>query len=85
MSFSIGVEEHRLRIEINDDGVGLTDAKSSEPISPEGHYGLTGMRERAEALDAELSIESQPEPGVGLRTRLLVPLTSLTAPQEVRT
>ena len=85
VSFSIGVEEHRLRIEINDDGVGLTDAKSSEPISPEGHYGLTGMRERAEALDAELSIESQPEPGVGLRTRLLVPLTSLTAPQEVRT
>ena len=85
VSFSIGVEEHRLRIEINDDGVGLTDAKSSEPISPEGHYGLTGMRERAEALGAELSIESQPEPGVGLRTRLLVPLTSLTAPQEVRT
>ena len=85
VSLSVGVEEHRLRIEISDDGVGLMDAESTETISPEGHYGLTGMRERAEALDAELSIESQPEPGVGLRTRLLVPLTSLTAPQEVRT
>ena len=85
VSLSVGVEEHRLRIEISDDGVGLMDAESTEPISPEGHYGLIGMRERAEALGAELSIESQPEPGVGLRTRLLVPLTSLTAPQEVRT
>ena len=85
VSLSVGVEEHRLRIEISDDGVGLMDAESTDPISPEGHYGLIGMRERAEALDAELSIESQPEPGVGLRTRLLVPLTSLTAPQEVRT
>lgn len=85
VSLSVGVEEHRLRIEISDDGVGLMDAESTNPISPEGHYGLIGMRERAEALGAELSIESQPEPGVGLRTRLLVPLTSLTAPQEVRT
>lgn len=85
VSLSVGVEEHRLRIEISDDGVGLMDAESTETISPEGHYGLIGMRERAEALGAELSIESQPEPGVGLRTRLLVPLTSLTAPQEVRT
>ena len=85
VSLSVGVEEHRLRIEISDDGVGLMDAESTDPISPEGHYGLIGMRERAEALGAELSIESQPEPGVGLRTRLLVPLTSLTAPQEVRT
>ena len=85
VSLSVGVEEHRLRIEISDDGVGLMDAESTETNSPEGHYGLIGMRERAEALGAELSIESQPEPGVGLRTRLLVPLTSLTAPQEVRT
>ena len=85
VSLSVGVEEHRLRIEISDDGVGLMDAESTETISPEGHYGLIGMRERAEAPGAELSIESQPEPGVGLRTRLLVPLTSLTAPQEVRT
>jgi ATP-binding region, ATPase-like len=85
VSLSVGVEEHRLRIEISDDGVGLMDAESTETISPEGHYGLIGMRERAEALGAELSIESQPEPGVGLRTRLLVPLTSLTALQEVRT
>ena len=85
VSLSVGVEEHRLRIEISDDGVGLMDAERTETISPEGHYGLIGMRERAEALGAELSIESQPEPGVGLRTRLLVPLTSLTAPQEVRT
>lgn len=85
VSLSVGVEEHRLRIEISDDGVGLMDAESTETNGPEGHYGLIGMRERAEALGAELSIESQPEPGVGLRTRLLVPLTSLTAPQEVRT
>ena len=71
-------------MEISDDGVGL-DTDGGEPLLPEGHYGLTGMRERAEVLGAELSIESHPEPGIGLRTRLLVPLTSLTTTREART
>ena len=84
MRFSARTEGDRLRMEISDDGIGL-DTDGGEPLLPEGHYGLTGMRERAEVLGAELSIESHPEPGIGLRTRLLVPLTSLTTTREART
>lgn len=84
MRFSARTEGDRLRMEISDDGVGL-DTDGGEPLLPEGHYGLTGMRERAEVLGAELSIESHPEPSIGLRTRLLVPLTSLTTTREART
>ena len=83
VTFSTQVEKQWLCIEVSDDGVGLGAAGSD--VHPEGHYGLIGMRERAKALGAELSLESQPEPGVGLRTQLLVPLTSLTVPQEART
>ncbi len=83
VTFSTQVEKQWLCIEVSDDGVGLGAAGSE--VHPEGHYGLIGMHERAKALGAELSLESQPETGVGLRTQLLVPLTSLTVPQEART
>ena len=57
------------RLEIVDDGVGF------EPGMVAGeHYGLVGMRERADAIGAHLTIESRPEWG----TRIVVEVT-LTA------
>jgi signal transduction histidine kinase len=45
----------RIQLIIRDDGCGF-DPGSSEH---ENHYGLLGMRERAEMIDGELSVESQ--------------------------
>jgi len=44
----------RLELTIRDDGVGF-DVRNVEP----GHYGLTGMRERAHLMHADLRIISQ--------------------------
>ncbi len=43
--------------------------------SPPGHYGLTGMRERAAAIGGTLEVTS--EPGTGTTVRLRAP-----APKE---
>ncbi len=66
-------------LEVRDDGRGFQPASASGRIeSPPGHFGLTGMRERAEEIGAALAIES--EPGAGARTGTVVRLT-VPAPQ----
>ena len=56
----------RLMLTVSDDGCGF-DATA---LSLDGHYGLKGMRERAEMIGGELEIESQP--GQGTIVRLAV-------------
>ncbi|WP_243118341.1 sensor histidine kinase [Actinomyces wuliandei] len=77
VDFCAWVEEGALHLEISDDGVGLGDQDLTTPPLG-GHYGVAGMRERAGQLGARLVIESQPEPGVGVRIRMSVPMTALT-------
>jgi nitrate/nitrite-specific signal transduction histidine kinase len=55
-------------VEPTDDGARLTvsdDGKGFDPDqgSPEGHYGLTMMRERAQVAGGTLEIDSRPEQG----------------------
>jgi len=55
-----------ITLRIEDDGVGLpalvtaskhtSRALATQPSSPPGHYGITGMRERAEALGGRFSL-----------------------------
>lgn len=52
----------RLRLEVADDGVGAATPR-------ERHWGLQGMRERAAAIGADITIE--PRPGGGTVVRLL--------------
>lgn len=56
------VDRGRVDIEVTDDGGGFDP---SEP--PEGHYGLMGMRERADRIGASVEIESGPS---GSRVRV---------------
>jgi signal transduction histidine kinase len=59
----------RARMVVADDGVGF--AVSAKP--PEGHYGIQGMRERAQGLGAEFAIHSAPARGTSVE--LLLNLT----------
>lgn len=58
-------------LEIRDDGRGF--AAGSDASSPPGHFGLTGMRERAAAMDGTLEIESGPGSGTTVRLRTPAP------------
>ena len=64
-----------IALEVRDDGHGF--AADDGAASPPGHYGLTGMRERAETIRATLDVIS--EPGGGTTVRLQAPM-----PKEVK-
>ena len=55
----------QIELLVSDDGVGF-DAESAHP----GHYGLVGIREQAQLIDAELELRSQPGRGATLRLML---------------
>jgi signal transduction histidine kinase len=60
-----------VKLAIKDDGCGF-DTTSAAP--PDGHYGVIGMRERAQQLGGRLELASRP--GQGTEVRIAVPLES---------
>ena len=50
-------------LDIRDNGAGFTPPDDWHALARQDHYGLLGMRERAEAINATLDIESAPERG----------------------
>ncbi|MFP3854627.1 MAG: ATP-binding protein [Anaerolineales bacterium] len=60
-----------LELIIRDDGRGFRLPAQFEALTTAGHFGLMGMQERADSIDAELEIESAP--GAGTTVRLIVP------------
>jgi signal transduction histidine kinase len=56
----------RLTLTVTDDGQGF----DTTAPAPEGHYGLQGMRERAEMVGGDLTIESQPGKGTSIRLQV---------------
>ena len=61
-------EAQWLTLSVVDDGVGMSLTASK--MSRRGHYGLQGMRERAERIGASLAIESELGAGVRVTMRL---------------
>lgn len=59
-----------LRLRIRDDGKGIT-AKVLKEGANAGHWGLRGIRERAERIGAQLEFWS--EAGAGTEVQLTVP------------
>lgn len=55
-------------VEVRDDGVGF--APGPDGTGPRGHYGLVGMRERAERVGAALQITSSPGGGTTVSLRI---------------
>ncbi|MBK8094551.1 MAG: sensor histidine kinase [Verrucomicrobiaceae bacterium] len=70
-SISVSLDYHATAttLEIHDDGCGF----DTTAPPPRGHFGLLGIRERANKLDAVLHLESAPGSGTTLRLSALHP------------
>ncbi len=64
LTVSLAQQAGATLLTISDDGKGFDPARSSQ-----GHYGLTGMRERAFLMGATLEVRSQPQKGTTIRVR----------------
>ncbi len=71
-SVTILASDVGLEVGIRDNGVGFRPA-TAETTATSG-FGLVGMRERAEVIGAELTVQS--EPGSGTDVRLTIPLNT---------
>jgi len=69
ISVRLAVEDRKLAMEIEDDGRGFD--VSGAPSSEDGHFGITGMRERAASMKADLAIRSGTS---GTTISLVVPI-----------
>jgi signal transduction histidine kinase/ligand-binding sensor domain-containing protein len=61
ISIDLNFQPKKLRMTIADDGRGFTQEERSS--GPDGHFGLKGMQERADQIDAELIVKSAPGHG----------------------
>jgi signal transduction histidine kinase/ligand-binding sensor domain-containing protein len=66
----IRYDDHMLRVRIRDDGTGI-DPKVLKDGGRAGHWGLRGVRERAQRIGAQLDFWS--EAGAGTEVQLAVP------------
>lgn len=69
---SLEKDENQVRLEIQDNGPGFKVPEQWMDLVHEGHLGLLGMRERAEALGGQLEIQSNQ--GEGTRVVVTIPL-----------
>jgi signal transduction histidine kinase len=67
LQVSANVVWGELRVVVEDDGIGFIDSHARN-----GHFGISGMRERAMEIGAKFDIQSAP--GAGTRVRLSLPL-----------
>jgi two-component sensor histidine kinase len=67
--------EKNVELIVEDDGCGFD---GEAPSTREGHYGMTGMRERAEQIGGSLAVSSSK----GLGTRIQVDIPQKSAPHE---
>ena len=62
--------EKGLDIQIRDDGIGFVVPINPSEFPKNGHFGLLGLKERAELIHAELEINSTPDNGTIILIRL---------------
>jgi len=59
-----------IKVQVEDDGIGFHVPDSPTQFAPSGHFGLLGMRERADLIGARLEVKSEPRRGTRLVVRL---------------
>jgi signal transduction histidine kinase/ligand-binding sensor domain-containing protein len=77
----IRYDERRFRVRVRDDGRGF-DQQAVRRDPPAGHFGLHGMRERAEKIGGSLDVWSKPE--FGTEIVLSIPAAIAYAPSSER-
>lgn len=65
--------DQEIKLEVSDNGIGFDMPLNPTDFAPSGHFGLLGMRERADLIGARLEVQS--EPGRGTRLSARLPLT----------
>lgn len=71
-SLKIDFREAETRVEVQDDGVGFELPWLPTDFASRGHFGLLGMRERADLIGAQLEVRSGP--GRGTRVIACLPI-----------
>lgn len=66
-----------LRLTFEDDGVGFNAQNGVQLLD---HFGLVGIRERAQEIGAELDLQSSP--GAGTTIRIILPLTKVRSSES---
>ena len=66
LEIQLTVSEEEINLSIEDDGLGF----DVEKVKENGHYGLSGMRERAQVAGGELNISSKPDKGTRIELQL---------------
>ena len=66
----ISFGEKETTLEVSDNGIGFDVPKNPTDFAPKGHFGLLGIRERADLIGARLEVESAPGNGARLKVRM---------------
>ena len=74
-TLKIEFAEADIRLEVTDDGIGFQMPRHPTDLAPGGHFGLLGMRERAELIGALLEVVTEPDRGT--RVVVLLPVAAL--------
>jgi PAS domain S-box-containing protein len=69
---SLKTEDHKVRLEISDNGLGFAQPENWNDFVQNGRLGMVNMRDRAEAVGGFLEVRSLP--GKGTRIKAVVPL-----------
>lgn len=79
--------DKEIKLEVADDGVGFSVPNSPTEFAPSGHFGLLGMRERADLIGARLEVQSasSPKGNAGRGTRLSVRLANPSSNSKRKT
>src|SRR5262249_33759691 len=75
----LNYERSELRIRIRDDGTGI-EPDILQQGHRDGHFGLPGMRERAQRVGAHLDVWSRPGAGTEVEVRTTASIAYASAP-----
>ena len=75
VSVSLSLDDGHVTLAVEDDGSGLTGRPDDPALAADGHFGLLGMRERADAAGAHLDVGASPTGGVRVQAAVPFPST----------